>query len=113
MPELAETLKKLRRPRLLIRAARLGQGDYSRKRDLRRVLRQTTLPAPGAALASLSAEEALLEAARTEGAADYSIGRHIEVLIALLAELGLCRPSNTQNQRVRGCHVNANEGGTL
>ncbi|MDV7269649.1 DUF6477 family protein [Thioclava sp. A2] len=95
MPNLPETLTRLRRPRLLIRAARLGQGEYNRKRDLRRVLRQSALPAPGSALASLASEEAQLEAARVEGAADYSIGRHIEVLIVLLAELGLCRPSAT------------------
>ena len=95
MPDLADSLNKLRRPRILIRAARLGQSEYNRKRDLRRLLHLASLPAPGQALGALSVEEARLEAARSEGSADYSIGRHIEVLIALLSELKLVPSSAT------------------
>ncbi|OOY33702.1 hypothetical protein BMI88_06125 [Thioclava sp. F36-6] len=82
-------MAKLRRPRLLIRAARHGLSDYSRKRDLKRVLRMSELPRPGTALRALMAEEAALDQARRAGEATYSVARHIELLIALLAEARL------------------------
>ncbi len=72
----------LRRPRLLLQAARFGLADYRPERDLRRI---TGLP-PGAALPALLAAEEALERIRKTGDATYSITRHLEVLIALLAE---------------------------
>lgn len=77
----------LRRPRLLMRAARIGLQDYRRDRDLRRIL--PNVPDPRA-LDVLLTEEARLEAARQSGAAWPAL-RHIEVMIALLAELRLRR----------------------
>ncbi|OOY06807.1 hypothetical protein BMI87_00805 [Thioclava sp. F28-4] len=79
----------MRRPRLLIRAVRHGLNDYSRKRDLKRVMRMSELPRPGTALRALMAEEAALDHARRAGEATYSVARHIELLIALLAEARL------------------------
>lgn len=84
---------RMRRPRLLIRAARFGLSDYSRKRDLRRVMRMSELPRPGAALRALMAEEMALDQARRAGEATYSVARHLELLIALLAEARLARKS--------------------
>lgn len=89
MSDFCKTLAALRRPRLLMHAARFGLGDYRRERDLRRLLRcggspEETVPS------LLSAEEAL-EATRKSGDASYSVARHIEVLIALLAEARLLR----------------------
>ncbi len=91
MSDFCKTLAALRRPRLLMHAARFGLGDYRRERDLRRLLRcggspEETVPS------LLSAEEAL-EATRKSGDASYSVARHIEVLIALLAEARLLRQS--------------------
>ncbi len=77
----------LRRPRILIRAAREGQSGWRRDRDLRRLLRLDHTPAPGTALPRLRAEEALLNDARQQRAADYDMHRHILLMIAILAEM--------------------------
>jgi hypothetical protein len=89
MTDLAATLFTLRRPRLLIRAARFGQRDYDRARDLRRLLRAETAPEPDQALDRLMAEEAQIEDIRQARAADYSVSRHVALLIAIMAEARL------------------------
>ncbi|ADE85611.1 DUF6477 family protein [Rhodobacter capsulatus] len=86
MTDQIDQMARLRRPKLLIRAARFGQRDYDRNRDLRRLLATRELPGPEAALRLLMAEEDGLEAARQAGEAGYSFLRHIEVLIAMMAE---------------------------
>jgi hypothetical protein len=87
MSELRTTLANLRRPRLLMHAARFGLGDYRRERDLRRLV----LPAasPEETLPQLLSVEERLEATRLAGDASYSPARHIDVLIALLGEARL------------------------
>jgi len=89
MTDFSSILAELRRPRLLIRAARLGLGDYNRSRDLKRVVRSMETMVPERAVAFLLAAEAEMEETRRAGAAHYSLVRHIEVLIALLAEARL------------------------
>lgn len=89
MTDFSAVLKDLRRPRLLIRAARHGLCDYRRDRDLRRLMRLSTLPSPDRALGVLVAEEAEIERNRQSGDARYSVSRHIEILIALMAEFRL------------------------
>lgn len=86
MTDQIDQMARLRRPKLLIRAARFGQRDYDRSRDLRRLLATRELPGPEEALRALLDEEAGLEAARQAGEAAYSFLRHIEVLIAMMAE---------------------------
>lgn len=76
------------RPRLLLRAARHGLQDYRRERDLRRLLPQGGHSGADA-LPRLIAAEAEAEATRCRGDAGYSISRHVELLIALLAEARL------------------------
>lgn len=78
----------LMRPRLLIRAARHGLQDYRRDRDLRRLLPKGEQPCTDP-LPRLIAAEAAAEVTRCNGDAAYSIARHIELLIALLAEARL------------------------
>ena len=82
-------LSRLRRPKLLIRAARFGLADYDRDRDLRRLMRTPAAPAPRQAMPGLIEEEARLEDIRKSGGAAYSPARHVEVLIALMAEARL------------------------
>ena len=82
-------LKRLRRPKLLIRAARFGLADYDRDRDLRRLMRAPAALAPRQAVTRLIEEEARLEEIRKSGGAGYSPARHVEVLIALMAEARL------------------------
>lgn len=76
----------LRRPKLLVRAARAGLSQWNRRRDLRRVLKSDDLPCSASALQRLRTEEMQLNAARCEGQADYDLHRHILLLIAILAE---------------------------
>jgi len=77
----------LRRPSLLTRAARAGSALYKRERDLPRLL-------PGLIanrghkmmMAAIAAAEEGCELDRKDGAATYSVHRHIGLLAALFAE---------------------------
>lgn len=91
MSDFASILANLRRPRLLIRAARHGIHDYKRDRDLRRLINAATPPSPETALAKLFDAEERAEETRQAGDAGYSIARHVELLIALMAEARLLR----------------------
>ncbi|PTQ71932.1 DUF6477 family protein [Celeribacter persicus] len=89
MTDVTTLLSTLRRPRLLIRAARLGLEHYNRNRDLKRVMRTGTAPSPARALTALIEEEARMEDIRRSGDATYNVTRHVEVLIALMGEARL------------------------
>lgn len=88
MTDFRALLADLRRPQLLIRAARFGLCDYRRDRDLKRLL-DGQQPAPDRAVPRLLNEEERLEEIRKSGDAAYSLTRHIEILIALMAEVRL------------------------
>ena len=88
MTDFRALLSDLRRPQMLIRAARCGLSDYRRERDLKRLL-QGANPSPTQSVPRLLNEEQQMEAIRTAGEATYSIARHIELLIALMAEVRL------------------------
>lgn len=79
----------LRRPALLVRAARHGVRGYDRRRSLPRLLRTDSTPEPGRALPALLRLEAECEAARAAGIAGYVPSRHVELLIAVFAEAGV------------------------
>ena len=89
MSDLRTLVSALRRPRLLVRAARIGLQDYNRDRDLRRVIQTQSIPSPERAVSRLIEEEQTLETTRLDGDASYSVLRHVEVLIALMAEVRL------------------------
>lgn len=89
MTDLLSIVTGLRRPQLLIRAARAGIADYSRGRDLKRLIRTPQAPSPDRAVTALLAEEERLEEHRRTGDAGYNLTRHIEVLIAMMAEARL------------------------
>ncbi len=84
MSEYRKALTEMRRPGLLMRAVRHGLRDYPRSRSPRRSGDDET--AMEIRLSRLMEAEARLEATRRAGHADYSIARHIEVLVALIAE---------------------------
>ena len=89
---------QLRRPGLLVRAARAGLEHYDRARALKRLLHAERPPSPEKAVDRLAAAEAGMEDARTSGDAAYSVVRHVELLIALMAEMRLlarCRKQTT------------------
>lgn len=89
MSDVLSRIMRLRRPRLLNRAARHGVLKYDRNRDLCRILRISSVPSSVAVLGRLSVEEETMEQKRKSGDASYSIARHVELLIALLSETGL------------------------
>ena len=89
-----ETLSSARRPRMLLRTARIGMQDYRRETDLRRVLRLPAAPPPGpATVRALIELEAQVEAVRLRpgqtGGDTWRAARHVEVMIALMAEAQL------------------------
>ncbi|MFO1106375.1 MAG: DUF6477 family protein [Amaricoccus sp.] len=86
MTQATSVLTALRRPKILIRAARAGVLDYRRERDLKRLLRTTRTDQ---ALGTLLAEEDRLETTRTTGEGTYNLQRHVAVLTALIAEARL------------------------
>ena len=93
MRDLLGMLQSLRRPRLLIRAARIGAQDYRRDPHLHRILGYGALPRSGVALMRLMEMEADLEDRRVAGDAGYSISRHVEVLCAMMGEARILRES--------------------
>lgn len=89
MSDFCMVLANLRRPRLLMHAVRFGLGDYCRDRDLRRLVNCGL--SPDKTVPSLMILEADIEASRMAGETAYSAARHIDVLVALLAEARLLR----------------------
>ncbi len=89
MSDFRKTLSEMRRPSMLMRAARLGLADYRRSHWLKRLTPGET--SPERTVAWLISSEERLEETRLSGDATYSIAQHIEVLIALIAEASLLR----------------------
>ena len=93
MQDVFTRITRLERPRLLSRAARAGAPAYRRDVHLPRLLGAHMLPRHKQALTVLADLEAELEAQRKEGDTSYSVSKHIDVLIALVAEAHLLRNS--------------------
>ena len=91
MQDLMTQLSALRRPRLLIRAARIAAQDYRRDARLPRLLGYGVTPRSGAALIKLMSMESEQNAQRKNGDACYSIAAHVEVLTAIMGEAQLLR----------------------
>ena len=87
MTDYRTTVQQLQRPKMLIHAARMGIADYRRERDLRR-LGHISLP-PEQALPHLLQAEERAEVKRRSGDLGYSPTQHIDLLIAVLAEIRL------------------------
>ncbi|MCC5984205.1 MAG: hypothetical protein JJU42_07560 [Rhodobacteraceae bacterium] len=85
-------IHSLRRPRLLVSAARFALTDYQREISLRLALRghhDGALPGPADALALLLEIEAGLDALRRGRDAAWRPARHVMVLSAVMAEARL------------------------
>jgi hypothetical protein len=91
MQDLLSQLTQIRRPRLLVRAARIAVKDYRRDTRLPRILGYGMLPRTGLALVKLMALESELNEQRTRGDACYSIATHVEVLTAVMGESALLK----------------------
>ncbi len=86
MQDLLTMLNTLHRPRLMMRAARIGAQDYRRASHLPRLLGYGILPRHGSALIKLMEMDAALEDQRVSCDASYSLIRHLDVLIAMVGE---------------------------
>ncbi len=84
----------LKRPTFMVQTARFGVDDYQRDRHLARILRTPTLPNVGEALIKLLDLEKQLEGCRKDRTAGYSFARHIDVLIAIMAEAKTLRAAS-------------------
>ncbi len=91
MQNITHRLEKLRRPSLMTRAAKQGALSYNRKRHLQRVLGYGNLPNTLQALPRLLDLEEQFEEQRATDYAGYSAVRHLDVLIATVAEAQLLR----------------------
>lgn len=97
MQDILSMLHALHRPRLLMRAARIGAEEYRRNVHLPRLLGYGVLPRHGAALLKLLDLEAALETQRTDADAGYSLLSHVDVLIAIVAEARVLRAAQSPN----------------
>ena len=86
MTDLTTQLTDLRRPRLLIRAARHGLSSYRRSRDLQRISGQSQSASPRTVVEALMMQEHQVERTRKSQDGTYSAAKHIELLIAIMAE---------------------------
>jgi len=86
MTHFETTLAALRRPRTLIRAARLGATRYRRNRDLRFLSAQEKSQGTALLIENLIAIESALETTRKAGTGDYNVTQHVAILTALIAE---------------------------
>lgn len=95
MQDVLSMLQALRRPPLLMRAARIGADEYRRAAHLPRLLGYGVLPRHGAALMKLMELENTLNDQRKCGDTSYSLVKHVDVLIAMVGEARVLRASQT------------------
>lgn len=103
MTDLISRLSALHRPRILIRAARIGARAYSRNRHLPRLLGYGNMPKVPIAVTRLFEQEQMLDQRRRHNDPGYSLTGHINVLIALMGEAQLLQqepPSNIRPENV-------------
>ena len=99
MQDIHSLLAALHRPRLLMRAARIGAQDYRRDGHLPRILGYGMLPRHGDALMRLVDIEAELERQRSATDTAYSLVSHVDVLIAIVGEARVLRASQANPER--------------
>lgn len=100
MQDILSMLNALHRPRLMMRAARIGAENYRRSSHLPRLLGYGVLPRHGAALLRLMEIEAELESQRALSDAGYSLIRHVDVLIAMVGEARVLRATRPTEPRL-------------
>ena len=100
MQDVLGMMNRLTRPKLLIRAARLGAEDYRRDTHLPRVLGYGQMPRTADALMQLMQHEAVMNEQRKARDARYSLPSHLDLLIAMIGEariLRSCQVSRAEN----------------
>ncbi|MBB3710699.1 hypothetical protein FHS00_000252 [Limimaricola variabilis] len=90
MLEPMSRIAALRRPQILVDAARFGIDQYDRARLLPRLIGPGPC-GPARAVTLLLDREAEQEQRRRAGTGDYRPARHVELIVALMAEARLWR----------------------
>lgn len=98
MKDINSHINDLRRPKMLVRAARHGMDSYRRGVHLKRYISITPLPSPSVAIMQLLDIEKEINTERLSSAGTYAPARHIDVLVAIMAEAQLMRA--TQHPRL-------------
>jgi hypothetical protein len=101
MEDVVTMLSRLKRPTLLTRTARHGLQDYNRIVHLRRLLKTEALPGPGQAIVRLMELEAVVDQLRVAKRAEYSVARHIEMIVAMMCEARILKTSNASRERAQ------------
>ena len=99
MEDILTIVSRLKRPTLLVRTARHGIEDYNRLVHLRRLLKSEALPGPGQAIVKLLELEATVNEQRLAERAEYSVARHVEVMVALMCETRIFKASAAARKR--------------
>ena len=86
MQDALTILQKLRRPKLLMRAARIGAAEYKRLAHRPRLLGYGRMPKHSEAILRFIEIEENLNALRKAGESAYNLLRHIDVMIAIVGE---------------------------
>jgi hypothetical protein len=89
MQDIQSQIRQLKRPGLLVQAARFGLDGFRRSRDLARLLPDAAHVSCGAALMALleaEREENDARTAHSAHSAHYALIRHIQLLTAIMAE---------------------------
>lgn len=105
MNDIMTMLKSLRRPRLLIQAARIGGETYQRDVHLPRVLGYGQKPRGGKALMHLIDIEADLNEKRRSDDPAYDIAAHVEVLSVMMGEARLLRSQLARTAEGASAHL--------
>lgn len=98
MLDVLERAATLNRPRLLVRAAKAAAEDYQRKPHLARVLPGQKHRRHRETVLRLLEREHDLEANRRNQSAGYLVSDHLDVLIALIAEVRLLSEAQSQTE---------------
>ncbi len=94
MQNIFQTLESLRRPKLLIQAARIGAAEYQGKARLAKLIDAGDLMRGGSALSRLLDMEQDVNDLRKQHATSYSVAYHVELLTAVMGEARLLRASH-------------------
>ena len=86
MQDALTILHKLRRPKMLMRAAQIGVAEYKRVAHLPRLLGYGRMPKQSEAILKLIEIEKNLKALRKAGESADNTLRHIDVMIAIVGE---------------------------
>lgn len=105
MQDVLTLMDGLTRPKLLIRAARMGAETYRRETHLPRVLGYGQVPRTAEALLSLMQQEADLNRLRKAQDTTYSLSTHLDLLIAMVGEARILRSSQiSRDSQFNGPH---------